>query len=102
MIRWQGREVSTKGFDLFQHVVQRVVAIGPAPYTERAVMALKAQFSLIAGSAPGCHGAMPGHALLRTRRRREAQVKVADFGRELAQGPDCNAITHAVHSCHCT
>ena len=54
MIRWQGREVSTKGFDLFQHVVQRVVAIGPAPYTERTVMALKAQFRLIAGSVPCC------------------------------------------------
>ena len=95
MVGGLGSEVATVGFDFFQAVGVRVVAVRPAPHLELLVIALQGDLVLIVRAAPGCHRAMADDAFLGAGRRRKAQVEVADLGRELTQRPHGHAVTQA-------
>ena len=47
-----GGEIPAIGFDFFQYIALRVIAVCPAPYLHAGIFALQAQFGLIAGAAP--------------------------------------------------
>ena len=81
-------QLATVGFDFFEQVVDGVIPIGPTPHAQGFVVALQADFRLIAFRAARSHQRMPCDAFLRRRRGQKAQVKVAMLGRELAQSPN--------------
>ncbi|SPU50787.1 Uncharacterised protein [Bordetella trematum] len=102
-----GLQTPAVGLDLFKLAGLRVVAIGAPAHRQRAMLARQRNLALVVGAAPFGHGCVPGHALLGTGRRREAQVQVAAAGRELAQAAHGHAQAHASsqaiwHTCTAT
>ncbi|MNQ42036.1 hypothetical protein D3C85_557300 [compost metagenome] len=79
------RDVAAVGLDLFQAVVVRGIAVGPAAHLQAQVFAGERQLRLVARAAPGDHDGVAAHALLGGRRGGEAQIQVADLGGEFAQ-----------------
>src|SRR5690606_17933560 len=91
-------QVAPVGLDLLQAVELRVVAVGPTTYPQARVVPFEGYFRLVALPPPGRHPTMTGNPLLGRGRWREAQVKVANLGAELAQGTDGHGIGHAAAS----
>lgn len=58
-------QVATVGFDLFEAVLRRVVAIRPALDLQLQVLAFQRDFTLILLATPRSHGTMPGNAFQR-------------------------------------
>jgi hypothetical protein len=95
MVGGLGVEVAAIGFHLFEAVAVRVIAVRPAPHPELLEFAFQGHFVLIMRTASRGDRAMADDTFLGAGRRREAQVEVADLGRELTQRPHRNAVAQA-------
>jgi len=80
-----GMQVTAVGFDFFELVFVGVVAVRAAAYPQTFEVGFKTDFSLVTFTPPCGDQRMAGNTFLRGRRRRETQIKIALFGRELAQ-----------------
>ena len=89
-------QVTPVGFDFFQLVAVRVIAICTATHGQGFIVALKRDFILVTGVPPRCHHRMACHAFLRRRCRGKAQVQVTMFGSEFAQSADRDAVGQTV------
>ncbi len=95
-------QIPAEGFDFFQAVPRRVVAIGAAAHHEFSVLALQSHFTFVALAAPGADLGVAGDAFQRGGRGCEAQVQIADLGGEFAERAHRDPIAHAMTSAHCT
>ena len=80
---------------------------GAAAHAQMPEFAGEADFGAIGGAAPCGNRRMAGHAFLRRGRRREAQIEIALFGGEFAEGAHGHGVLgrglHAASACaHCT
>ena len=80
-----GVQVTPEGFDLFQQVFDRVIAVGSTAHPQQSKRAFQRDFGFVVRAPARRDDGMAGNAFLRRRRGREAQVQVAVLCCELAQ-----------------
>ena len=85
-------ELALEGLDLLEPAALRIPAVGAAAHDEVPVLAGQRQLGAIARTAPRRHRLVPGHALLRAGRRREAQLEVAFLRSEFAERADGDGV----------
>ena len=93
-------DIAAVRLDLFQQVLVGIVTVRPATDLQVLKAAAQCQFAQVGCATPRCHRAMPGHALLGSGRRGEAQIQIPFLGSELAQTAHGDAVAHV--SVHCT
>jgi hypothetical protein len=79
-------QVATVGLDLFQAPGHGIPAVGPAAHAQRPPVARQRHLGLVTRAPAGGDHAVAFHPLGTGGRWGEAQVQVAAFGGELAQG----------------
>jgi hypothetical protein len=94
-------ELAAEGLHLLDQVLVRVVAVGAAAHVQQAVVAFERDFGAVMLAPPRRHHGVAGDAFEGGGGGREAQVEVALFCRELAQGPYSNGVAGQAASCHC-
>ena len=86
MIVGQAGKLAAIGLHFFQQLAPGIVAVGPTPHVQRAVLCRQRHFALVALAAPLRHDGVTGDTFLGGGCGRKAQVEIALFGSEFAQG----------------